>query len=76
MSGRCLSLLERRTFVRVLLEREQKSQNPSLVRLIRLKRLDLILAAKLRDLAEKKLARMASAPRFRPVLVSASAHRR
>jgi hypothetical protein len=74
MSGRYLSLLERRTAVRLLLEREQQSRNPSLVRLIRLKRLDLILAAKLRDLAEKKLARMASAPRFRPVL-SASAHR-
>jgi len=75
MSGRYLSLLERRTAVRLLIEREQQLRNPSLVRLIRLKRLDLILAAKLRALAEKKLARMASAPRFRPVLVSASSKR-
>lgn len=75
MSGRYLSLLERRSLVRLLLERKQQSQNPSLVWLIRLKRLDLILAAKLRGLAERKLTQMASAPRFRPVLVSASAHR-
>lgn len=65
MSRRFVTLLERITWVREMIEREQRSTTPSSVRLIRMKQLYLRLSDSLHQMTRQRLIRMASAPRFR-----------
>jgi hypothetical protein len=65
MSRHFMTLLERVSRVREMIDREQRSNAASPVRLIRMKQLYLRLSEKLRRLTKQKLVRMASAPRFR-----------
>ena len=65
MSRRFITLLERITWVREMIEREQRSSAPSQVRLIRMKQLYLRLSDSLHRLTRQRLIRMASAPRFK-----------
>jgi len=69
MSRRFVTLLERTEKIRQLIEREQRVANPKAVRLMRLKRLQLRLAKRLREMSAKQLVAMASAPRLRPEIV-------
>ena len=69
MSRRFMTLLERATRIRELIDREQSLPAPSPMRLMRMKQLYLHLSASLRRLTEKRLVAMASAPRFRPQIV-------
>ncbi|CAA2138904.1 hypothetical protein [Hyphomicrobium sp. ghe19] len=74
MSRRFMTLLERISRVREMIEREQRSNAASPVRLIRMKQLYLSLSEKLRGLTKQQLIRMASAPRFRSERIFHSAH--
>ncbi|WP_045836642.1 hypothetical protein [Hyphomicrobium sp. 99] len=65
MSRRLITLLERVSRVREMIDREQRSNAASPVRLIRMKQLYLRLSENLRRLTKQQLIRMASAPRFR-----------
>jgi hypothetical protein len=69
MSRRFVTLLDRATRIRQLIEREQQLPAPSPTRLMRMKQLYLHASASLRKMTEKRLVAMASAPRFRPQLV-------
>jgi hypothetical protein len=69
MSRRFLVLLERATRIREMIDREQRSPVPSWMRLMRMKQLYLKLSRNLRNLTEKRIIAMASAPRMRPEIV-------
>jgi hypothetical protein len=69
MSRRFVTLLERTTIIRRLIEREERSPKPNAVRLIRLKKLQLWLSERLRAMSAKQLIAMASAPRLKPEIV-------
>jgi hypothetical protein len=60
-----MTLLERVTRVREMIEREQRSNTASPLRLFRMKQLYLRLTQNLRKLTRQRLIAMASAPRFR-----------
>jgi hypothetical protein len=72
MSRRFLTLLERAAGIRHLIEREELSQTPNSVRLMRLKKLQLRLSERLRDISAKQLIAMASAPRLKPAILFGS----
>lgn len=74
MSRRFMTLLERVSRVREMIDREQRSSAASPVRLIRMKQLYLSLSEKLRRMTKQQLIRMASAPRFRSERIFHSAH--
>ncbi len=66
MSRRFMTLLERATRIREMIDREEHSVSPSPTRLMRLKQVYLLLSANLRKLTEKRIIAIASAPRFQP----------
>jgi hypothetical protein len=72
MSRRFITLLERAARMRQLLEREQRRPGANIVRLMRLRYLDLRLAKSLRQQTAERLVSMASAPRRRPDLLFAT----
>ncbi|MFT3730427.1 MAG: hypothetical protein QM780_03235 [Hyphomicrobium sp.] len=74
MSRRFLILLERATRIRELIDREQRSAAPNVLRLMRMKQLYLSLSSSLRKMTEKRLVAMASAPSFTPRIAFPSAH--
>ncbi len=69
MSRRFLILLERASRMRELIDREQGSAAPNVLRLMRLKQIYLGISRNLRRLTKQRIVAMASAPRLRPDLV-------
>jgi hypothetical protein len=69
MSRRFVNLLERTAGIRRMIEREERLPMPSAMRLMRLKKLQLWLAERLRVMSAKQLVAMASAPRLKPDLL-------
>jgi hypothetical protein len=69
MSRRFITVLERATRIREMIDREEHAASPSPTRLMRLKQVYLLLSANLRKLTEKRIIAIASAPRFQPRLV-------
>ena len=69
MSRRFVTLLERTKNIRQLIEREERLPTPSAMRLIRLKKLQLWLSARLREMSAKQLIAITSAPRLQPEFV-------
>ena len=69
MSRRFVTLLERTKQIRQLIEREERALNPDAMRLMRLKKLQLWLAERLREMSAKQLVAIASAPRLKPEIV-------
>jgi hypothetical protein len=69
MSRRFVNLLERTKKIRQLIEHEERAPNPSAMKLMRLKRLQLWLAERLREMSAKQLIAMASAPRLKPEIL-------
>lgn len=73
MSRRFQVLLDRYGVIRREIESERHRSRPSLLRLVRLKRLQLLINTHLRAFVEASAIRRASAPRFRPVYAFAPA---
>lgn len=73
MSRRFITLLDRATRIRRLIEQEQMRPTPSLLRLMRMKQLYLHVSGALKEMTAKRLVGMASAPRFRPQLAFSAA---
>jgi hypothetical protein len=69
MSRRFITLLERTGKIRRLIEREERLPTPSAMRLMRLKKLQLWLSERLREMSAKQLVAIASAPRLKPEIL-------
>lgn len=69
MSHRFVTLLERTKIIRQLIEREERLPTPSAMRLMRLKKLQLWLSGRLREMSAKQLVAIASAPRLKPEIL-------
>ncbi len=68
MSRRFQGLLDRYTSIRRAIELERNHPRPSLLRLMRLKRLQLLLGERIRSFVELSAIRRASVPRFVPAI--------
>lgn len=66
MSRRFQGLLDRYTAIRRAIEEERRSAQPSLLRLLRLKRLQLLIVKRTRASVQASALRRASSPRFLP----------
>ena len=66
MSRRFQGLLDRYTAIRRAIELERNHPQPSLLRLMRLKRLQLLLGERIRAFVELSALRRAAVPRFVP----------
>ena len=64
MSHRFQILLDRYALIRRAIEAERQSPHPSVLRLVRLKRLQLLVYERIRAFVEARAVRRASAPRL------------
>ncbi len=72
MSRRFQGLLDRYTSIRRAIELERNHPHPSLLRLMRLKRLQLLIDDRIRAFVELSALRRASVPRFAPAIARQS----
>lgn len=72
MSRRFQGLLDRYTAIRRAIDLERNHPHPSLLRLMRLKRLQLLLGERIRSFVELSAIRHASVPRFVPAVARQS----
>lgn len=72
MSRRFQVLLDRYAIIRREIDAERDQPRPSLLRLVRLKRLQLLINTRIREFVEASAIRRASAPRYRPVFAYAN----
>lgn len=66
MSRRFQVLLDRYATIRREIDAERELPRPSQLRLVRLKRLQLLINTRIREFVEASAIRRASAPRYRP----------
>lgn len=66
MSRRFQVLLDRYALIRREIDAEREQPRPSQLRLVRLKRLQLLINTRIREFVEASAIRRASAPRYRP----------
>ena len=71
MSRRFQGLLDRYTAIRRAIDHEREHPHPSLLRLMRLKRLQLLIDERIRAFVELSALRRAAVPRFVPALADA-----
>lgn len=67
MSRRFQVLLDRYAIIRREIDAERDQPRPNELRLVRLKRLQLLINTRIREFVEARAIRRASAPRLQPV---------